>query len=210
MFRKITRKSLEKFLARHASDEKVLDIGSGGSSYGKYFPNRLTIDIDPERKPEVVGDAHELPFEDASFSLVLCTEVLEHLVDPPKAISEMRRVLKPGGKLILTTRFMYPLHDIPHDYFRYTRYGLEHLFREWRDVTIQGEVGTMSTIGVLLQRIILQTDVRGGKFTKALLMLLALLFTKLEWLLRAEYGDIRRETKTFNIFSSGYYLTAQK
>ena len=68
----------------------------------------------------------------------------------------------------------------------------------------------MSTIGVLLQRIVLQTDVYGGKLTKGILMALAFLFTKLDWLLRAEYGDIRRETKTANIFSSGYYLTAEK
>ena len=132
MFRKFTRVSLEKFLAPHATEGQVLDIGSGGSSYGKYFPNRLTVDIDPARKPEIVADAHELPFPDGKFAVILCTEVLEHLSNPPKAIAEMRRVLKPGGKLILTTRFMYPLHDIPHDYFRYTRYGLEHLFENGR------------------------------------------------------------------------------
>src|SRR5262249_32402332 len=71
-----------------------------------------------------------LPFADATFERVLCVEVLEHLHDPALAVAEMRRVLAPGGLLLLTTRFAYPLHDEPHDYFRYTVHGLRHLFRD--------------------------------------------------------------------------------
>jgi SAM-dependent methyltransferase len=113
------------------------------------FPNRTTVDIDPARKPDVVADAHALPFPDASFELVLCTEVLEHLVNPPQAIAEMYRVLTPGGTLILTTRFVYPLHDAPHDYFRFTRFGLEKLLEHWSDVSITPELSTMATLGCL-------------------------------------------------------------
>ena len=209
MFQKITRRSLEKFLAPHASNETILDIGSGGSSYERYFPNRLTVDIDPARQPEIIADAHELPFEDASFNRILCTEVLEHLTDPARAIAEMHRVLKPGGLLLLTTRFVYPLHDAPHDYFRYTRFGLAHLFREWHDVQIMPEVSTMATIGVLLQRIAFQSDVRGGKVTKFVLLSLASLCTKLDWLVVREYGDIGSSSSVEGIMTSGYYLAAR-
>ncbi|HWH16690.1 MAG TPA: class I SAM-dependent methyltransferase [Candidatus Paceibacterota bacterium] len=208
--RKLTRVSLEKFLAANASDAEVLDIGSGGSGYGRYFPNRITLDVDPARNPQVIGDAHELPFEDGRFAVILCTEVLEHLSNPPKAISEMHRVLAPGGKLILSTRFLYPLHDVPHDYYRYTEFGLRHLFREWKEVTILPEASTFRTLGILLQRIILQTEVRGGKVTKALLLALAYLCTRLDWLTKAEYGDIGRTRKVHEILSSGYYVTARK
>lgn len=210
MFEKITRRSLDRFLAPLATEARVLDIGSGGSSYERYFPNRLTVDIDPARKPEVIADAHQLPFDDACFERVLCTEVLEHLTDPARAIAEMYRVLAPGGMLILSTRFVYPLHDAPHDYFRYTRFGLEHLFREWHDVQIVPEVSTMATIGVLVQRIAFQSEVRGGKVTKAFLLILAELFTHLDWLLVREYGDIRRSSAVSGILSSGYFVTAQK
>lgn len=210
MIRKFTRVSLERFLAAHASEERTLDIGSGGSAYDRFFPNRVTVDIDPAREPQVVADAHELPFADESFSLILCTEVLEHLSDPPKAIAEMHRVLQARGKLILTTRFMYPLHDVPHDYFRYTSFGLQHILRDWRDVTIVPEMTTMSTFGVLLQRLVLQSDLRGGRMTKAVFMALALLYTKLDWLVKAEYGDIRHTHEMKNVFSSGYYVTARK
>ena len=79
--------------------------------------------MDPARNPEIVGDAQEMPFADATYSTILCTEVLEHIPDPQKAVDEMYRVLKPGGTLILTTRFLFPVHDAPGDYWRFTPYG---------------------------------------------------------------------------------------
>ena len=126
---KMTRERLARFVARCASDAKTLDIGCGGAPYAKYFPNRVGFDHAAGPDVDVVGDAHHLPFQDGEFERILCTEVLEHLLDPAKAIAEMRRVLQPGGMLILTTGFVFPLHDAPHDYWRFTRYGLEHLFR---------------------------------------------------------------------------------
>jgi len=207
---KITRKNLDRFLSAHATDARVLDIGAGGSSYDRYFPNRVSVDIDPARKPDVVGDAHKLPFADGEFSTVLCTEVLEHLREPHVAVSEMARVLAVGGTLILTTRFVYPLHDTPHDYFRYTKYGLRDLFREWDIVELRPEVGTFSTLGVLLQRIGFQTTLRGGKLTKAVVYALAWIFDHLNWLVREEYGDIKRSVLETDILASGYYLVCKK
>lgn len=208
--KKITRERLEKFLSKHASDKRVLDIGSGGSSYSKFFPKRITIDIDPERKPDIVGDAHHLPFGDEEFEAVLCTEVLEHLIDPRQAIAEVKRVLQPGGKIILTTRFVYPIHDSPHDYFRYTRYALEMLFKEWDDVSIEEETQNFSTIAVLLQRLSYQSTLRGGKFTKLILLLLAQIFVRLDWMVIEGYGDIERKKKERVFMTSGYYLAARK
>lgn len=208
--RKITRERLEKFLAPHASKERTLDIGSGGSSYSKFFPERVTVDIDPAKKPDIIGDAHHLPFRDEEFNLILCTEVLEHLIDPRAAVSEMRRVLAPGGKIILTTRFIYPLHDIPGDYWRFTKYILKDLFKEWRDVVIEEETKNFSTLAVLFQRIAFQSEVRGGKITKAALLLLAQIFSYLDGLVIQGYGDIQREKKEKIFLTSGYYLVAEK
>ncbi len=85
----------------------------GGSSYQRFFPNRLTVDIDQKRNPEIVADAKDLPFKDGEFETVLCTEVLEHVLNPFKVEEELRRVTKKDGLLILSTRFVFPLHDIP-------------------------------------------------------------------------------------------------
>ena len=210
MFRKITRRSLEKFLAKHATEERVLDIGSGGSSYPRFFPNRLAIDIDPARKPDIVGDAHALPFPDAEFGVIVCTEVLEHLKDPRLAISEMSRVLKKGGTLILTTRFVYPIHDSPHDYWRFTKYGLRELFQAWDVVELIEETQTFSTIGVLLQRIAFQTRLRLNMLAKFKLFILAWIFDHLNWLIREEYGDIGKSSTEHVIMTSGYYIVCKK
>ncbi len=208
--KKITRKNLDKFLEKYASNERVLDIGSGGSSYGRFFPNRLTIDIDPQRKPDVIGDAHNLPFKDGEFSLVLCTEVLEHTLEPQKVINEIKRVLKTGGRVILTTRFVYPLHDTPHDYWRFTKYGLLKLFEGWETVEISSETGSFSTIAALLQRMSFQSTFRLNKLVKGVLFILVYFFDKINGLILKEYGDIKRSKLEKHIMPTGYHLVMKK
>lgn len=212
--KKITRKHLRPFLEKYATDKVVLEIGGGrlstNHSYEDLFPNRHTYDIDPQRLPDTIGDAHKLLFGDSSFEFILCTEVLEHLHTPHQAVAEMRRVLKPGGTLILTTRFVFPIHDAPHDYFRYTRYGLGYLFKDWEIVELVAETQTMSAVGALIQRVGFQTDLRGGKFSKAVLYGLAWVFDHCNGLLIKEYGDIKKQELDENIITTGYYLAVRK
>jgi len=68
-----------------------------------------------------------MPFEPASFDTVICTQVAEHVPEPLRLFAECARVLRPGGHLILTTPQTEETHEQPHDYFRYTRYGLQYL-----------------------------------------------------------------------------------
>lgn len=212
MFKKITRKYLEEFLKRHKSDKKTLDIGSGGSlyKYDRFFPNRTTVDVDPVRNPEIVGDIHDLPFGGGEFDVVLCVEVLEHVRDPKKAAQEMQRVLKKGGTLILTTRFVYPIHDAPHDYWRFTKYGLQKLFDDWEVVELVPETHTFSALAVLFQRIAYQTKLRFNVFTKLKLFFFAQVLHAMNWLIKSEYGDIKKETSETDILTSGYYLVCKK
>lgn len=80
-----------------------------------------------KKSVDVFGDGNRLPFGDASFDTVLCTEVLEHLPDPGAVLGEIARVLKPGGRLLATVPFSQPLHELPGDYYRFTPSGLEYL-----------------------------------------------------------------------------------
>ncbi len=208
--RKITRERLREFITEHANKRYTLDIGCANSPYSKYFSNRIGFDIAEGPGVDVVGDAHALPFPDSTFEQILCTEVLEHLHTPEQAINEMMRVLKPGGVILLTTRFIFPIHDAPHDYFRYTKYGLKHLFREWEMVTLEEEVTTIETIAVLLQRIGFQTKLRANALSKVLVFLCARVFGVLNWLITEEYGDIKKSQKEQGIMTSGYYLVARK
>lgn len=209
---KITRNQLDQFISLHANDKRTLDIGCANSPYSEFFPNRVGFDIQEGKGVDVVGDAHSLPFPDKSFEQIICTEVLEHLHTPQTAIDEMYRVLKPGGKVVLTTRFIFPLHDVPGDYFRFTKYGLRHLFRNWEIEDLREEVGTMETIGVLLQRLAFQVTLRGGAVSKLILLIAAQVVLNLQFLVRKEYGmrskiGVREEQ---HILSSGYYVVATR
>jgi SAM-dependent methyltransferase len=126
------RLSLESFLGGHASEGLTLEVGAEDSTCGRWFPNRVAINIRPNEHVHVQADAYRLPFGDATFDVVLCAEVLEHTHTPALALREMQRVLKDGGKLLLTTPFAYPIHYAPTDYYRFTRFGLAHLLDGWR------------------------------------------------------------------------------
>ncbi len=78
-------------------------------------------------RPDVFGDGQALPFRTESFDVVMALDVLEHLPSPDRCVREATRVLRSGGQLILQTPFLYPLHDMPHDFQRWTLPGLEAL-----------------------------------------------------------------------------------
>ena len=111
---------------------RLLDLGCGCKPYEVFRPSAVTewvgFDVPSNTAADVHGHADALPFDANCFDAVLCTEVLEHLPEPALAIAEMDRVLRPGGHVILTTPLYFPIHEEPYDFFRYTPYGLRHLF----------------------------------------------------------------------------------
>ena len=205
--KKITRRRLENFLKEYASTQETLDLGAGRSMYQDLFPNRISLDIDPGAHPGVVADIHHLPFPNEKFPIIVCTEVLEHCHSPHQAIAEMRRVLKPEGRLILTTRFMFPLHEVPHDYFRYTKYGLRSLLRGMHIVDFRDETDTQTALAVLFQRLYSQTELFWG--VRPFCRLMVVLLQNLPRLIVKEFGNRSRTRVEQNIMSSGYYVVAQ-
>jgi SAM-dependent methyltransferase len=116
--------------SRHARG-RMLDVGCGVRPSRHPFAGTISswvgLDRNPDCRPGVVGDAQRLPFRDLAFDTLLCSQVLEHLPEPGLAMTEMARVLRPGGNLILTAPHIWGIHEEPHDYYRFTRYGLAHL-----------------------------------------------------------------------------------
>lgn len=207
---KLTRHKIRGFIKNYATAAPVLDIGAGSTQYADIFPNRTTLDIDSSRRPDIVGDAEDLPFQDASFGVVICSEVFEHLKHPERAAAEIHRVLKPGGTLVLTTRFAFPVHDSPGDYWRFTPYGLSLLFDGWDILALEAETDAFETIAVLLQRIIFQTSLRGGKVTKLAVWSVAKIFSRLDWLITNRYGDIHKSATVPTLLSSGVFIACRK
>lgn len=148
---KISHSNLESYIIRNEIfkaisnkmddfNGKVLDSGCGSMPYkdfilqNKKLVNYIGLDIDTgltydNVKPDFLWNGITMPFEDNCFDVVISTEVLEHVPDPDRYLLEVKRVLKPGGKFFFTIPFLMSLHEVPHDYYRYTPYALEMIFK---------------------------------------------------------------------------------
>jgi SAM-dependent methyltransferase len=96
-----------------------------------------------------VAPAERLDFlESGTVDVVLCTQVLEHALDPREVVGEMRRVLRPAGIALLSTHGVFPYHGQPRDYWRWTHEGLERLFHEsgFGAVSVEATDGIASAI----------------------------------------------------------------
>lgn len=116
----------------------VLSIGSGGDidkegrTYRQYFANAasyLTSDCEPRMGCDVVLDARRIGLKGELFDAVFASGVLEHVDDCHAAVAECHRVLKPGGVYIVGVPFQQPIHRAPHDFWRFTEFGVRYLLR---------------------------------------------------------------------------------
>lgn len=162
----ITENRLSKFISKAIisvaiqSGDKWVDIGCGSRPYEKWFPSGSYIGVDIEdrgrpvsmKAPDFFYDAKRLPFEDGSLNGALCTQVLEHVPNPEALLSEICRVLKPGGVLILSAPFLWEEHEEPYDFFRFTSFGFRELLMRSRfeTVSVQKTSGSLEAIAQIL------------------------------------------------------------
>jgi SAM-dependent methyltransferase len=115
---------------------RVLDLGCGTAPYRadilttaeQYVGvDRPTTSHDTSRVDVFADLSSPLPFQDECADAVTAFKVLEHLREPAAFLAECARVVRPGGHIVILVPFLHPVHEAPHDYFRYTKYGLEYL-----------------------------------------------------------------------------------
>lgn len=134
-FEAVIEREVARFAAATPPGARVLDAGAGESRHRARFPGRRYVAFDlavgdaawDYSSLDAVGDLAALPFRDASFDAALNIVTLEHVPDPARVLAEIARVLKPGAPLLLIAPHEWEEHQQPHDYFRYTRYGLRLL-----------------------------------------------------------------------------------
>ena len=135
------RGRIRQWIERHADKlgDDVLEVGSRMTNAESWWiVNRdlaqgawTGIDMQEGHGVDLVADIHALPGEwGGKFSGVLCSEVLEHVRRPWVALPELRRVIRPGGWIVVTTLFAFPEHGFPDDFYRYTRNGLAGLLED--------------------------------------------------------------------------------
>jgi SAM-dependent methyltransferase len=156
------KKALDENLHRFSG--KLLDVGCGKMPYKNYIKCNSTItdyvglDIetaipyDVNIKPDYTWDGVSMPFEMESFDTCMATEVLEHCPAPEVFLNEIFRVLKPGGVFFFTVPFLWNLHEIPHDEYRYTPFSLErHLKKSgFKHIEIKATGGWHASMAQML------------------------------------------------------------
>lgn len=131
------RRGLVKHVQRYAPrlSGALLDVGCGDKPYEKLFTGAsryvgLEIDSPHNRLVKTADafyDGKHFPFAEGEFDSVFASQVLEHVFNPEEWLREVGRVLKPGGSLLLTVPFVWDEHEQPHDFGRYTSFGLKAL-----------------------------------------------------------------------------------
>lgn len=127
-----------QFAASLPSDTRVLDAGAGEGQYAGSFRRHRYCGVDlgigdaawNYSDLDAVADLSQLPFRDRCFGACLNVVTLEHVREPARVLTELGRVLAPGGRLLLVVPHEWEVHQAPHDYFRYTRHGIEYLLRQ--------------------------------------------------------------------------------
>jgi SAM-dependent methyltransferase len=132
------RKPILDFMLRAAHElppgARVVDVGAGDSPYRELFAHTDYVAVDWAQSPhegarevDIEASAEDIPVADGTFDAALLTQVLEHVPDPAAVVSELHRIVRPGGHVYLTAPLVWELHELPYDYFRYTPAGLGHL-----------------------------------------------------------------------------------
>lgn len=140
---------IKEFATTVSSQDRVLDVGCGDKPYASLFAHTaayIGVEIEPGPKVDVVAPAWKLPFPDHSFDVLFSTQVLEHVSRLSETITEMQRVVKPGGKVFISAPLTFIEHGTPYDFWRFTRYGFQHLFQNFTIVKIKGLNGFLNTI----------------------------------------------------------------
>lgn len=136
---------------------RILDVGCGDKPYQHLFNSSeyIGLEIDSEgnrenKKADYFYDGYTFPFETDVFTAVVCNQVLEHVFDPIRFLSEINRCLKPGGKLLLSVPFVWDEHEAPQDFARYSSFGIKYLL-EKENFEIIEQRKTISDVRVIFQ-----------------------------------------------------------
>lgn len=140
-------RSIKSFATSLPKGARVLDAGAGEGSYRDDFQQQRYCGLDlgvgdgkwDYSKLDVLGDLSDLPFRDATFDATLNIVTLEHVREPARVLEELSRILVRGGRILLVAPHEWEEHQQPHDYFRYTRYGLRYLLERagFHDIQVE-------------------------------------------------------------------------
>ena len=193
-----------------------LNLGAGATDF--VLDRSIELEHAIFRNTDVVGDAHRLPFADAVFDAVLCLNTFEHLREPRVAAAELLRVMRPGGRLVLKTAFLQPVHEEPFHFYNATQYGLLSWFQDFRveRCFVPTDMSPALVLGWLVAELLQQVGQHAGPAASRMLEN----STLTEWLgfwadADARRGDLWQAVQSLpdevqGRFSAGFQLEAVK
>lgn len=122
---------VRRLIRQLGPEAKILDLGAGNR---RHAPNVINLEIEPNPEVDIIADGHLLPFKDDTFDAVISEAVLEHVHSPNRVISEIYRILKPGGYICVAVPFLQGYHASPHDYQRWTVPGIIQLCSAFSEI----------------------------------------------------------------------------
>lgn len=194
------RRAFNEVFPEPPPDTVYLSVGGGPGRPSAHFTN---LNIGPFPNVDIVADAHRLPYADGAVDAIYCEAVLEHLYAPGRAVEEMHRVLKPGGKVFACTPFLQAYHGYPHHYQNFTVTGHQRLFSDHGFGVLEAGacVGPMYTWISLTQILLAEYAPAGRWLARAWLLVSAPL--------RVLDGTILRRENA-HVMASTTYLVAEK
>jgi SAM-dependent methyltransferase len=207
-FEAAIEKAVSDFAAALPSGSRVLDAGAGQGKYAHFFAQQRYTGVDlavgdaawDYGRLQAIADLTALPFAPASFDACLNLVTLEHVREPALAVKEIGRVLKPGGSLLLAVPHEWEVHQAPHDYFRFTRHGIQLLLEQAGFQKIQ-----IDPVGGFF-RLLSRRLASGVQFFPAPLVPVAALLLAPPALILPLFDFLDRERS----FTLGYLCTAKK
>jgi len=188
-------------MARQYFRGDLVDIGCGTKPYRCLLSRVVDLHVGVDHRAcrhdqshvDLFGTAYEVPSAPGAFDSALCTSVLEHLEEPERAVRECHRLLKPGGVAVYSMPFIWHLHEEPRDFYRYTKYGLIHLFEKcgFEVLEVKALSGFFTTFGTLLAYYVMRLNRHRLLRWTGLVSLLAFTFQLAAWALDAVSRDER-------------------
>lgn len=198
--RVLLRKHISMMLPKEINS--VLDVGGGsGERYRNLINSKVYVclDNDPNLHPDVLASADDIPFPNESFDFILSSQMLEHVEDPKKCIEEMFRVCSKGGHLLITVPQTNELHSEPHDYWRFTSFGVEHLLNQAgfkiKKLSQRGNYPVVIA-QMRIRRLIDMTDVYNNKKWLLILFPLSVIYVKTALFLDKVYSGVASRKHT--------------
>lgn len=195
----------------------LLDLGCGNKpyeeQYGQTCERSIGCDViqSSNNRADLLCEATSLPFTKNLFNTVFCTQVMEHVFDHGKLLSECHRVLKSDGYLVLTVPFCWELHEEPFDFFRFSKHGLQQLFEDagFTDITIKPNGGKWAAAFQMLLNTVYSSFRNKNRTWRSRLVKLLFSEFKLTWLIN-KFAIWLDKKDNDEIWTLNYLVIAKK